>query len=83
MIIVCEDWDFWIRALFEVKMKKINEALVSYRVHPHRMTNNNYLSSFKIQAWIRIKIMSKLISFVFEFLLDYFLFPKEFIIIYI
>lgn len=63
---VCEDWDFWIRAFIsEVKIKKIKEALVSYRVHPNRMTNKNYLSSFKIQASIRITIMSKLISFVF------------------
>ena len=37
----CEDWDFWLRALLsEVKIIRINKDLVTYRIHPERMTGS-------------------------------------------
>ena len=57
---VCEDWDFWIRALLsEVKIIRIKKSLVSYRYHSNNLTKNKF-SIYLLETKIRFKLFVKL-----------------------
>ena len=67
----CEDWDFWLRAyLIGVPILNIKKELVTYRIHPDRMTkklNNLFIYEFLV----RFKYFQKTIKFIFGLILGF------------
>ena len=67
----CEDWDFWLRAyLIGIKVLNLKEELVTYRIHPHRMTKKvNQL--FIYECLVRLKYFLNIIKFMFGLILGF------------
>ena len=67
----CEDWEFWIRAfLADVKIVQINQELVTYRIHSHRMTSS-FKAVYKYESIIRFKFFMKSLIFIIGIILGF------------
>ena len=67
----CEDWDFWIRIyLIGIPIFNIKNELVSYRIHPDRMSKRiNDL--FIYENFIRLRYLQKILKFMFGLILGF------------
>ena len=65
----CEDWEFWIRAIISgINIISIKSSLVSYRIHPNRMTSA-FLMNYKYESMIRLKYIGQSLTLMIGLLL--------------